>query len=47
MLRNEEIVESAYLASPQQEWQFAAGREPFQHAIQAALSRWHLDEPNL
>ena len=25
----------------------AAGREPFQHGVQAALSRWHLDEPNL
>ena len=29
------------------ERQCAAGREPFQHAIHAALSRWHLDEPNL
>jgi hypothetical protein len=29
------------------ERQCAAGREPFRHAIQAALSRWHLDEPNL
>jgi hypothetical protein len=29
------------------ERQCAAGREPFQHAIQAALSRWRPDEPNL
>ena len=29
------------------ERQCAAGREAFQHAIQAALSHWHLDEPNL
>jgi len=27
------------------ERQCAAGREPFQHAVQAALSRLHLDEP--
>ena len=27
--------------------QCAAGREPFQRAIQAALSRWHPGEPNL
>ena len=29
------------------ERQCAAGREPFQHAIQAAPSRWHPGEPNL
>jgi hypothetical protein len=29
------------------ERQCAAGREPFQHAIQAALSRWRPGEPNL
>jgi hypothetical protein len=29
------------------ERQCAAGREPFQHAIQTALSRWHPGEPNL
>ena len=29
------------------ERQCAAGREPFQHAVQAALSRWHPGEPNL
>jgi hypothetical protein len=29
------------------ELQCAAGREPFQRAIHAALSRWHPGEPNL
>src|SRR5271165_3973549 len=29
------------------ERQCAAGREPFQHAVQAALSRWRPGEPNL
>ena len=29
------------------ERQCAAGREPFQHAIQAALSRWHPDRPSV
>jgi len=29
------------------ERQCAAGREPFQHAVQAALSSWRPGEPNL
>jgi hypothetical protein len=29
------------------ERQCAAGREPFLHAIQAALSRWHPGEPSV